>query len=463
MGPKTSLFILLLLSVTLGVRSDRPALPGSTTAGGGDVVPVTFWNGFTGPDGRTMLGIVRGFNDANPDVHVAMQRMDWATYYNKLIVAAVDGRGPEVFVVHASTLARMRRAGFIDAVDDLYGPSGVPRDDFDPQAIEQVAYDGHLVGVPLDLHPQGLYGNARLLRTAGFVDESGAARLPRDRDEFLAAARQAMTDEDGDGRPETWGYALTNWRWNFMSLLPQFGGRYFDDAGRCALDDPANVAALEFLTSLRRDHGLVPDPETGLGWVGFRQQKVAMVFDGVFMLGDLLRLNDLECIAAPMPRIGPYPGTLADAHVLCVRAGLDPARRAAAGRFVRFLSDHSLEWAAAGQVPARRSVRESEGFRAMPVQYQFSLQVPYVMFPPRTPALFELQLELDLAVEKAFRGRATPAEALRVASANVQAFIDREGLHVDDPPSRRRAIRASGTPGDVEGSNNGGNAAGEAP
>jgi len=65
-------------------------------------------------------------------------------------------------------------------------------------------------------------------------------------------------------------------------------------------------------------------------------------------------------------------------------------------------------------------------FKAMPVQYAFSKQVPYVMYPPRTTVLFELQLEIDLAVEKVIRGRANPREALDIANANVQKFLDRD-------------------------------------
>src|SRR3954449_3189070 len=77
--------------------------------------PITlrFWNGFTGPDGRTMLAIVKQFNAANPDVHVMMQRMEWGTYYNKLFVAALGKRAPEVFVIHTDSIPRFRSAGFL--------------------------------------------------------------------------------------------------------------------------------------------------------------------------------------------------------------------------------------------------------------------------------------------------------------------------------------------------------------
>src|SRR3712207_7047336 len=50
------------------------------------------------------------------------------------------------FVVHASALARMRRAGFIGPATDLYAPGGgLRRDDFDPQVLGQLEYDGELV------------------------------------------------------------------------------------------------------------------------------------------------------------------------------------------------------------------------------------------------------------------------------------------------------------------------------
>src|SRR5262245_60289160 len=79
---------------------------------GQGVVTVRFWNGFTGPDGRTMLRLVKRFNQQNPDVHVLMQRMDWSTYYNKLFVAGLGHRAPELFVVHTRAMLRFARAGF---------------------------------------------------------------------------------------------------------------------------------------------------------------------------------------------------------------------------------------------------------------------------------------------------------------------------------------------------------------
>ncbi|MBC8066110.1 MAG: extracellular solute-binding protein [Chlorobia bacterium] len=349
-----------LFLIVLGTGIFR-AIDNGLVASSASKVQISFWNGFTGPDGIVMLSMIERFNKANPDINVSMQRIPWATYYNKLTVAGTDGRGPHLFVVHASTLPRIRRAGFISNSANLYsGPDAINSDDFDPYVLDQVRFGDVYDGVPLDIHPQGLYCNAEMLRKAGIVDADGKPRAPRNKKEFMDALR-AMTTQPKEANDKIWGYALTNWGSNIRSLIPQFGGRYLDEDGNADLNSPENIEALEFLGSLTKSK-LVPPPENGLGWFGYRQKKVAMVWDGVFMLGDLLRLNDMEYIGAPVPTIGKQPGTMADSHVLCIRKGIRNDQRFAVEKFVRFVSDNSLEWAGAGQVPARKSIRAMPGF-----------------------------------------------------------------------------------------------------
>lgn len=425
MGIKGSLLFLLLTSLGLAwVRSDR-VVPGEK-----HVVELSYWNGFTGPDGRTMLQMVRQFNRENPDVQITMQRIAWATYYNKLMVAGIGGRGPEIFVMPSAMLPQMYRAGFIDEITDVYGPGGALKAQFDPKLIKivDVGTDHEeLIGLPLDVHAQGMYCNGAMLKEAGFVNADGSPRPPKNREEFLAAASAMRKDTDGDGQPDLWGFGYGQWDRNFMSLVPQFGGRLLDEKGEPVLDDPGDVQALQFLADLYLKYHLAPPPEAGVaGWVGFRQQKVGMVFDGVYMLGDLKRLEGHPYIGAPMPQIGPYPGTLADSHILCVRKGLPPDQRAGAEKLIRFISDHSIIWAEAGQIPARKDVRETEAFKKMQVQYAFSQQLDYVMYPPRTPLFGELNAQIVLAVESAIRGRATPIDALRQANRDYKRYLDRD-------------------------------------
>lgn len=438
MTARGSIALLAGICLALGLARGDFSCPAATTP---KRVELSFWNGFTGPDGVVMLQLVRRFNEANPDVQVSMQRMDWATYYNKLMVAVLDGRGPEVFVLQANSLPRMHRARLMTPVTELFairdGEPGIPRRDFDPMVLEQVVYGNDIVGVPLDVWPFGLYCNADMLKNAGIVDAKGKARPPKDREEFLRAARAMRQDTDGDGTPDNWGYALTDWRIVFQSLQPQFGGHTFDAKGRADLVNEGNLATLRFMQSLNNPKDrMVPPPENGLGWMGFRQQKVGMVIDGIYMLGDLMRLNDFNYVGAPVPVVGNQPGTLADSHVLCVNRSVTQAEREGSLRFLKFLSENSIDWAKAGQVPARRSVRDTEAFRQMPVQYAFSQQIPYVRYFPRTVNIFELNQELGLAIEQVIRGRKSAEDALRFANTKIQASLDRTARELAEEGAR---------------------------
>ncbi len=423
---------LALIVIASGVT--RSVLTGGLTVS--KKVNITFWNGFTGPDGVVMLDTIKRFNEANPDVDVSMQRIPWGTYYNKLTVAGSDGGGPALFIVHADALPRMRRAGFVATIEEAFqGPGALNRADFDPYVLDRVKFNGVFNGVPLDIHPQGLYCNAEMLKQAGMVDANGNAHVPQTKEEFLHAMK-ATTIEVSANQPEKqWGYALTAWGSNMRCMMAQFDGRYVDQNGSPVLDCPENIKALEFVANLAKN-GTVPPPSNGLGWFGYRQKKVAMVWDGVFMLGDLTRMNSFHYLGGMIPTIGNHPGTMANSHVMCLRKGLTDKEKAACVRFIQYVSNHSLEWAAAGQVPARRSLRATPEFRAMQVQNAFAKQIPYMQYPPKTPVIFEFQLILDLAVEKAVRGQAEPKKALREANKAVIDILNRDKVeHPEDQGS----------------------------
>lgn len=391
----------------------------------GQKTRLTFWNGFTGPDGRVMLGLIRDFNQQNPDIEVVMQRIPWALYYNKVMVSGLDGRGPEVFVVHASALTRMKRANILAPVTSMFD-STMPESDFDPYVIEQTKFGDEFYSVPLDIHPQGMFLNVDMLKSIGMTNPDGSARPPKNREEFLKVARELLITPPGKKEPEQFGFALTAWQNNFMSLLPQFDGRYLDEKGNADLNCEGNVKALEFMASLRTGKSLIPPPDNQLGWIGYRQKKVGMVWDGIYMLGDLMRLEGMKYIGAPIPTIGNHPGTLADSHTLCIKQGLDSKQTEAAKKFITYLSSSSLQWAKAGQVPARRSIRNLQDFKNLQVQSAFAEQIPNMKYMPRITVLFELGLEINLAVEKVIRGRASAKEALKIADENAQKAIDRD-------------------------------------
>jgi multiple sugar transport system substrate-binding protein len=407
--------------------------------GNGGKITLRFWNGFTGPDGRTMLRIVKEFNRENPDIDVLMQRMDWNTYYNKLFVAGLGHRAPDVFVVHTNAILRFAQAGFVRPIDDLVsGADGIDTHDLDPNVWRADDINGRHYGLPLDVHAMGMYYNRALFRHAGITDTQGNALPPRTRAEFLADLRR-LTHPAPNGNGMQWGFVFTNQESNVYTIMRQYGGKFFTpDHSRCIMNNPQNVAALQFCVDLIRKEKVAPPPENFDAWVGFQQGKVGIAFEGIYMLADLQKRKDLDFGGAPVPLIGDIPAVWTNSHNLCLRADLGAKETRAAWRFVKFLSDHSLDWAAGGQIPARRSLRDSARFRAMTVQAQFARQIPYVTYMPQLPFVFEFNTEFDYAVEKALRGSATPQQALDTATANVNKIIARRR---EDEQSARGSSR----------------------
>jgi multiple sugar transport system substrate-binding protein len=97
----------------------------------------------------------------------------------------------------------------------------------------------------------------------------------------------------------------------------------------------------------------------------------------------------------------------------------------AAKRFIKYLSDHSLDWAEGGQVPVRRSLRNTPRFEQMTAQREFAKQIPYASYWPPVPYLLELLPEYDYTVELALRGSASAKEALAQCASRIQPVYER--------------------------------------
>jgi len=106
---------------------------------------------------------------------------------------------------------------------------------------------GHLLGLPSTFTPYVMYVNLDRLA------ELGLARPERGWtwDDFLALARRATTDDDGDGRTDRYGISLTQWLQAVCPWIWQAGGELLDDKGeRARMNEPEFVLAMRFLHSL---------------------------------------------------------------------------------------------------------------------------------------------------------------------------------------------------------------------
>jgi len=426
--PVTSTVVLLgaLALVTAGGCSPGERHPARDDAGR---TALTFWNGFTGPDGVTMTHMVDEFQRENPDVVVNMQFIPWSTYYNKLTLSMAYGGEPDVFVVQSTHFAQYASCGVLRPLADAYASGARPltKVDFAAQPWQQSFYNGKQYGLPLDIWPMGLYYNAKLFRDAGIVDSHGNAKPPTTAEEFLVDAQKLTVIDPGQSQPRQWGFAFTDLHYNWLTIAEQFGGGMVTaDGRRGAMSSPGSLAATRLMCDMIGKYHVAPRPAQVNSWLLFREGKIAMTIQGIYMLADLQKQQGLEYAGAPVPTLGPVQSTMGGSHMLCEPAGASPERAKAAWRLMRFLTDHSYEWAAGGQVAARSDVLRSEPFAKLPVQSEFAREVTYVQYEPQVPKGPSLSQFVDPAIESCLDGLQSPEDAMRDADRRIDQLLSRD-------------------------------------
>lgn len=388
------------------------ALPVEETGSG--PVEISFWNGFSGPDGKAMEAIVKRFNASQKDVRVRMQIIPWGTYYDKVTLGLAFGDAPELFVLHAHRVPEFAHHDALASLDAYMAKEGLGEKDFTPRAWPAGTWEGKRYGLPLDCHPFGLYYNKKRFR------EAGIARPPETYDEFVAAARKLTNPAKRE-----WGFVFSNLPVVGMTFLDQYGAEILSpDGTKTALRSPEAVAALTRMTEIVTKEKVAPPPAGIDAWESFRQGKAAMCVEGIWMKTSLEE-STLDWGAAPVPRWGPKRAVWAGSHALAIPAKISDRRKAAAWRFASYLSKESLGWAKGGQVPARTAVLASPEFAALKAQSAFARQLPYVEFEPRHVMANAITPFLASAIESAMNGLETPSGALNTAARRMENVLAR--------------------------------------
>jgi len=317
---------------------------------------LTLWNPFTGPDGGFFKKIVDDYNGANAECQITVQTQPGAEYVAKLEAARDGNQLPHIIAAGYDALPGLTESKIVTPIDDLASAAGLSESTF-PAAIWNAGkWKDQRVGVPIDTHPMTFFYNKKLFRDAGLDPENP----PADKASFEAAitAVKEKTGKDGyqmvtSGQGANFLVGL-----QFASLFYQAGGKWTsDDFGTATFNSDAGVQAAEYLVHLVNDLG-VPKVESDAEIAAFKQGNNAMVFSGIWEstgYNDALK-EDLG--VAPVPAIlgqGAWGGS----HNLAVTAAATDDLRVCAYHFIDTFSRNSLQWAAAGQVPARNEVRES--------------------------------------------------------------------------------------------------------
>jgi len=319
-------------------------------------VELVVWNPFTGPDGNFFSQIVDEFNAATPTVKVTVQTQPGAEYIQRLEAATAANQLPHVIAAGYDALPLLTENGIVIPIDEFVQTGGYDATMF-PEAIWNAGqWKDQRVGVPIDTHPMILYYNKALFTEAGLDPEAP----PTDQASFEAAITAINDKTDADGLQMVASGPGANFLVGILwaGLFYQGGGEWTNaDFSEATFNSEAGVAASEYLVKLVNELK-VPKVESDAELNAFTQSKNAMMFNGIWQLSATQDALGEDLGVAPVPNIL-GEGTWGGSHNLAVTAAAqDGDLKQAAYYFIDWFSKNSLNWGAAGQVPARNDVRE---------------------------------------------------------------------------------------------------------
>ncbi len=419
------------------------------------------WHPWGGPLLEPWVDAVALYERAHPDTRTRplFTPGDLANS-QKFFTAVIGHCAPEVIFVDGPQVPEWAERGLLTPLDGLLREAGVDPErlagEFFAPCWKQCVYHGQVYALTYCADPNFAFSwNRGLLRRLvadgevppGTIDPERPPETLADLDRLNAACTR-LADVGGDQRGARiglipWGIygnanSLFTWGW-------AFGGEFYDDVRqRVTADDPKVVAALEWMAGYARTYGYAR--------IGTVQESFGMAEHNPFVVGrqalQVLHISGLANVQRyapqmdfglgflPQPPGGERHSAWLGGWTLAIPSGTDPARRAAALRF--------MLWACASQEGTSMAVRTARLFPgwkpsaywaeagkdphlAVYVRILAECRHQRPVMPVQSFYVRELHRAVDRVLREERHADGTPvtaAEALAEATARTQQQLD---------------------------------------
>lgn len=407
-----------LLAAGCSSSSSSSAAGSSSSGSSAGHVTLTYWNGFTGPDGPAVTALVNKFNQTHPNITIKMSIMPWDVFYEKLLPAMASGSGPDIVAMDTQQLPQYASKQVFAPLTSYYSDSHNDIGVLVPGAVSGTKVNGTEYAVPVNFAPMMLYWNKKLFSAAGL---SGP---PQDWTQWQS---DVVKLSHGGSSPQ-YGIALaennTIPMWPVL-LWENGGGVVNSSVTQGMLASAASVAAVSQWSSLIRKNGIAPQNITGAEADSlFQAQKAAMEMNGPWATTGY-KTAGVDFGLAPIPA-GPAKSlTLADVAAMSVNAKDSPAQISAAETFFAWWNtkDSQVYYAVhTGFVPTRTDVTAAD-LSANPDVAQFA-SVASTAQPYNLGAQYT-NIETNTwepAIEKILQG-APVASTLNGANTQINGYL----------------------------------------
>ncbi|WP_439689062.1 ABC transporter substrate-binding protein [Curtobacterium sp. SP.BCp] len=270
--------------------------------------------------------VAKAFERENPDIRIKITQLGWADYWTKLTAGFIAGTAPDVFTDHLSKFPQFADLDVLYKLDELEATSSIRDDDYQ-SGLAQLwkGKDGHRYGSPKDWDTIAMFYDEKVIAKAGYTadDLANLSWNPDDGGSFERAVAHLTIDGKGRRGDEPGfdkddvavygmsangsggdGFGQTQWS-PFTGSIDWFYTNENPWGNKFRYDDAEFQKTISWYFGLA-DKGYMPKygvfstttgPDVQLG-----SKKVALSFNGSWMIGTYLGLQGIDVGVAPTPK-----------------------------------------------------------------------------------------------------------------------------------------------------------------
>jgi multiple sugar transport system substrate-binding protein len=404
------------------------------------------WTGITGtePDGKGedywnyKSGQVR---ETHPNVNVALEMLDPATYKEKLGAALNAGDQPDVMWMCSGNISPYADMGALEPLESYVDAAW--KADVPEGVWQNTTYRGHYWYFPTNVFLRGLIINQDLFNERG-VPIPAAPDRAWTWDEFDQALDKLTFDRDGDGRNDVYSTAIcavnTDMEWYNLHYMFNRGAHFMDPTEtKFTFNDQKAVDACQWMLDLQDTRKVVPPGGAGLSIDDCDQMlyqgKVAIFHGAADVIANMEQMVTQGQLEKPanliMVQYPHFPGehmtTDLDSCGIFVFKNKDPNKTAAAVEFAKSLTttESLREYKAARLLPARISSATGlyEGDQAMTVMSKMMEYGDGAMWS-RVVDIYLYANQMNAIIPSVLNHAATCKQALDTFVSEAQAIFD---------------------------------------
>ncbi|MER2059900.1 MAG: extracellular solute-binding protein [Niallia sp.] len=336
---------------------------GDSGASGSAKNEITFWNPFTGPDGKNMQAMVNEYNKTNPEYKIKNVSLKEGDMYTKIPTIVNSKKNiPDLTIVHAERIKQFKDNDMLTSYNDLLTDfPEINGDNYVDEAWKIGELDSERYSVPLDIHTFGMYYNKDL------VDKY----LPTALDDNIVTFDEIKQVGEQAQKDKIRALGVTWLKPNFLSLYAQNGGELTEDGIQPTLVNQAAKDTFNLWRDYVKAGYTTKDGEDPTQM--FLTGKVVFLPEGIWMQNQVKEskvnwgLTNAPQLSDDLSKAVNWSSS----HQFIMLKDDSRSEEKAKGvvEFLDWVRDNSMEWAKSGQNPATLSLLDNEEYKAMPQSF----------------------------------------------------------------------------------------------